>query len=159
MTLLPHTVLGAAAGGVVWATGGSPISVLIGIAAGVLPDADHLVDFYNWYIRRNRTKWLLLLHAREYLAIMIAIYVFIGYPTWLLAVILGYATQIGADLIANPSYWHTYSITSRVLKRFDRKAITPNDPDVGYEALVRSVPFKRDALRKWFAARVDSKGD
>jgi hypothetical protein len=159
MTLFPHTVLGAAAGGVAWATGGSPWSVLIGTAAGVLPDADHLLDFYNWYIRGNRKKWLLLFHGWEYLVLMVIAYFAIGTPSWLLAVILGYATQIGADQIANPSYWHTYSITSRMMKKFNREAITPNHPDVGYEALVRSIPFGKERVRKWFANRVEATQD
>lgn len=140
-------------GGVLWAVTGDALTLPIAIAAGVLPDADHALDYYNRYVRRDWRRIYLLLHGWEYFALAAVLYLFVFPEPWMLAVTLGYLMQIGADQIANRVRWFSYSLVARAVLRFDCKTILPNETEDSYEALVRSVPLLGPRLRRWFAER------
>jgi hypothetical protein len=130
--------------------------MLIGvtIAAGVLPDADHLIDYYNWYVRRAPDRLLLLLHGWEYLAAAIVIYIFIVTEPWMLAILLGYATQIAGDQLFNRPKWFTYFLIARAVNGFRWEGIIERRAaDHAYESLLASVPIFRAPIRTWFEAR------
>lgn len=148
-----HLALSSAVGGVLWAVTGHAITVPIAIAAGVLPDVDHALDYYNRYIRRDWRRIYLLLHGWEYFALASALYLFVFPEPWMLAVTLGYLMQIGADQAANQARWFSYSLLARAVLKFDSRKILPNERRDSYDALVRSVPVFKDRLRSWFAAR------
>ena len=121
MKLHSHLAASAVAGGAVWAGTGEPVTLPLTIAAGVLPDADHLLDYYFRFIRRNKRYQFLLLHGWEYLIAGIAAYLFVWSEPWMLAIVVGYATQIGLDQIAHGKkserrfvYW----LTVRAKRRF-----------------------------------------
>ena len=92
MNLGPHVAVSAAAGAVLWAATGDVKTLPVAIGAGVLPDVDHLLDYYNWYVRRSYSRLILLLHGWEYLAAAGLIYFFVLREDWMLAVVIGYAT-------------------------------------------------------------------
>ena len=154
MKLGPHIALSSAAGGVVWAATGEAIALPAAVAAGVLPDADHLLDYYLKYVRRDFRFVFLLFHAWEYLAVGILVYALWFTEPWMLAVLLGYATQVGADQWHNMVKWDTYLITARARRRFRSVEVLGRTDFLAYHALVNSVPFGRRLLLPWFASRM-----
>ena len=154
MQLVPHTAASGAVGLAVWAATGEVGTLPVALAAGVLPDLDHLFDYYNWYIRRDHRRLFLLLHGWEYLAAGIAVYVAYLSEPWLLAALLGYATQIGGDQLFNRQRAFTYSLAARAALRFDRRRCSWSHPARAYEAAVGALPFGRTAARRWFQSRL-----
>ncbi|MCI0809073.1 MAG: metal-dependent hydrolase [Chloroflexi bacterium] len=155
MKLLPHTALSTAAGGLVWAITGEPASVPIAIAAGVLPDVDHLVDYYVKYVRRDGRFQFLLLHGWEYLLAGLIAYVFFSQEPWLLAAVAGYATQIAGDQLSHDrARWNTYLVTARAINGFRAPRHGGWGSGRAYQSLVESVPFGREALTRWFERRL-----
>ena len=155
MKLLPHVAMSTAAGGIVWATAGNPIAIPVAIAAGVLPDVDHLFDYYVKYGRRDGRFQFLLLHGWEYLFIGFAAYVFLLPETWLLAALAGYTTQVAGDQISHENArWNTYLLTSRALKRFRARSVGGLGNARAYQSLVETVPFGREILIRWFERRL-----
>lgn len=154
MRLGHHTIVSGAVGAGLWASTGQPETLPIAVAAGVLPDADHLVDFYNWYVRGSRDRLILFLHGWEYAIGALLVYLFAFPEPWMLAVLIGYTTQIGGDQLFNGVRPYTYLLTVRLWRRFE--VITVHDRDVtyAYESLVHSIPFVQDRLHAWFEARV-----
>lgn len=155
MKLAPHVVTSAAAGGVTWAATGEPWALPAAMAAGVLPDGDHLLDYYVRYVQRRFDRLYLLLHGWEYLALGIALYLVFQPGEWAIGLLVGYFTQIGGDQLFNRVRWDTYLLTARIVKRFDSMRILGRENDGAYMALVESLPFGRDRLRRWFEERED----
>lgn len=159
MRLQPHLAASTVAGVAVWAGTGDPLAVPIAIAGGVLPDGDHLLDYYFKYIRQDRRFQFYLLHAWEYLiAGVVAYLVFLTEP-WLLALVAGYATQLILDQVSHERSFRTttYFITPRILKGFrapPRKRQVRHDE---YQSFIKSLPFGRAAAEKWFKRRIERK--
>jgi hypothetical protein len=151
-TLGPHVGLSVAAGGAVWVATGEWQAVPVALAAGVLPDADHLVDHYFWYVRRNRARAFFIFHAWEYLLASVAAYVLFE-SHLALAGTAAYMTHLGSDQIFNPTFRWTYSITARTYVKFGAARVAPWDTHTAHEALIASAPFGRSILRDWFARR------
>lgn len=158
MNLGPHIALSAAAGTRVWLATGEVNAIPAAIGAGVLPDLDHLLDFYLRYVRRNWKYLFLLLHGWEYAASGALIYALWIREPWMLAVVLGYVTQIGADQLRNRVRWHTYIFTARAIKGFQVKDSLGYVSYRSYMAVVRSVPFGRKWLIRWFESRLPQSG-
>ena len=154
MKLGPHLAISTAVGGAVWAVTGEPLAVPAAIAAGVLPDADHVLDFYIKYVRRDRRFLFLLFHGWEFLAAGIVLHLTLFSQPWALAAVLGYAGQLIADQAANRVKWHTYFITARAALGFRSVRVLGRDDSRSYLALVESLPFGRSWLRSWFQARL-----
>jgi hypothetical protein len=162
MNLLPHVVLGTAAGAAVWAGTRDASAVPIAVAAAVLPDLDHIPDMYLRYVRRNRDYLFLPLHAWEYFLAGGLVYAFWVREPRLLAVLAGYLTQIGADQISNKVRWYTYFITKRAAVGFKAKRLLDRPEGPWHMAVVNAVPIGKERLQKWFEARLpldQSKGD
>jgi hypothetical protein len=153
MTGPQHLAASGAVGIALWVATGSPVTMPITIAAGVLPDVDHLLDYYNRYIRRDWRRIYLLLHGWEYFAAAVGLYLFAFREPWMLAVALGYLTQIGGDQLFNGGRWFSYLLVGRALARFRSPVVLPNERHDSYEAFVKSIPFGRGTVRRWFAAR------
>ena len=155
MRLGPHIAASGAAGAIVWAATGEPWALPIAVAGGVLPDADHLLDYYLWYVKRRFNRILLIFHAWEYLAVMVAVYAGGVREPWLLALIAGYFTQIGGDQLFNGVFWHTYLITARIRYRFKVVRVIGTPRFQAYRALVESLPYVgRKYLQPWFESRL-----
>ncbi|MDA1280654.1 MAG: hypothetical protein O3B95_11575 [Chloroflexi bacterium] len=155
MRLLPHTALSSAAGILVWGVTGEPIAVPVAVAAGVLPDVDHLFDYYVKYGRRDGRFQFLLFHGWEYLLIGLIAYLFWLHEPWLLALIAGYATQIAGDQFSHDNArWNTYLVTARASKRFRAPRFGGPGNSRAYRSLVETMPFGREALTRWFEKRL-----
>ena len=155
MKLGHHAAVSVAIGVGLWAATGDARTLPAAVAAGVLPDVDHLLDYYNWYIRRDTRRLILIFHGWEYLVAAVLIYVFAFTEPWMLAVVLGYASQVGTDQIFNGVRWHTYSLLARASLGFDARRVVGRDMTQAYEALVDSLPVFRDPVRRWFERRIE----
>ena len=157
MRLQGHLVASGIVGGALAISTGEPTALAIAVGAGVLPDADHAIDFYNWYVRRAPDRLLLLFHGWEYFVAALLLYILVITETWMLAIVVGYGTQIGGDQLFNRPRWSTYLIVMRLYFRFRWKPLMDERPaDTAYLSLVRSVPFGRGYLRRWFERRLDT---
>ena len=154
MNLAPHLAISTAIGGGVWAATGEPMALPAAMAAGVLPDADHVLDFYVKYVRRDRRFLFLVFHGWEFLAVGVILHLALFPQAWVLAAVLGYASQLVADQTANKVRWHTYFITARAALGFKSDRVLGRDDTASYTALVDSLPFARTWLRSWFQARL-----
>ena len=115
-----HAAVSAAVGGVAWAATGEPAAFAASMAVGVLIDVDHLLDFYNWYRRRDRRHLLVLLHAWEYsLAGLVALLAGLTDPL-LVGALLGHAAHLAGDQVANPVRPMGYFLLYRLRHRFLR---------------------------------------
>ena len=101
------------------------------VGAGVLIDADHALDYYNWYVRRDVRFWFVPLHAWELSVVLLALLAVwyhslllallaVWYHPLLLAAALGHVGHLVADQVGNRLYPLAYSIGYRALRRFDR---------------------------------------
>ena len=89
------------------------------VGAGVLIDADHVLDYYNWYVRKDVRFLFLPLHAWELSVVLLALLA-VWYHPLLLAAALGHVGHLVADQVGNRLYPLAYSIGYRALRRFDR---------------------------------------
>ncbi len=154
MNLRGHVLLSGAAGAAVWAVTGEVNALPAALAAGVLPDLDHLPDYYLRYVRRNWKYLFLLLHGWEYAVVAVVVYAAWVREPWMLAVALGYLTQIGADQVVNRPKWHTYLFTARAFHGFRAQESLGRVDYDSYMSVVKSVPFGRARLIRWFESRL-----
>ena len=122
----------------------------------MLIDADHALDYYNWYVRRDARFLFLPLHAWE-LSIVLLGLLAVWYHPLLLAVALGHLGHLVADQLGNRLYPLAYSIGYRALRRFDRDHLTGDPPPTTFsEVLEVHVPLwvrVRPGL-VWAASRI-----
>ncbi|MBM3948072.1 MAG: hypothetical protein FJ312_02300 [SAR202 cluster bacterium] len=118
-----HTAVAAAVGGAVWAATGEPMAMPVAFGAGVLIDVDHVLDYYNWYFRRDRRYTFLVFHAWEYAAAGLALAAGVWQHPLAFAAVLGYIGHLTLDNIANPVNRAMYSLAYRAWRRFDRKVL------------------------------------
>lgn len=107
-------------------------------------------------MRNNRRYYFYLLHAWEYLFAAVLAYIFIADPPWLLAVIAGYATQIGLDQFSHFRTSHAtgYLLVVRIKNRF-RTPWFLYTPDTNeYQSFIKSLPFGRGRAERWFEKRL-----
>ena len=139
---LGHTVASLGIGGAVWAATGSALAVPAAAAGGVLVDSDHLVDFFNWYVRKDRRRVMVLFHGWEYAAVGLALVLGLWYHPALLAVALGYLGHVVGDHIANkPLHPLAYSILFRASRGFHRRGLFEESAESLSEALHQSIPL------------------
>lgn len=159
MNLLPHVAASTAAGLAVWGASGEVMAVPVAVAAGVLPDLDHIPDYYMRYVRRDWNYLFLFLHAWEYWVAGLLVYMLWLREWWLLAVLAGYLTQIGGDQMFNKVKAYTYLITVRAIKGFQAKRLlNRTDRKESYMSVVNSLPFGRGYAKRWFEARLPRDG-
>ena len=155
MKPLAHLALSSAIGCGVWAATGDINALPSAAAAGFLPDVDHFFDYYNWYVRRDRRRMIVFLHAWELVVVGALVYAFAVREAWMLAVVLGYAGHVIADQVFNNGYLHGYSLLARAFLGFDAKRIHPRDHTHTYRHLLETLPpFIRPSLRRWFESRI-----
>lgn len=156
MRLQAHLVASTAVGGAVWAGTGNPATLPIAIAAGVLPDGDHLLDYYFRYVRRDRRFVFLLLHAWEYFFIGLILYLFVWNEPWMLAIVAGYASQLVLDQISHGKggEWTMYLITFRAARRFASSDRDRRPRRREYKSLIDSLPFGGQAVERWLEKRL-----
>jgi len=138
-----HTAIALGIGTAVWAGSGEPLAVPAAIAAGVLNDADHLIDYYLWFKKRDVRRLYLVLHTWELSAVGLVALAFWGHPL-LLAAVLAHLGHLVGDFVANrPKSILTYSLVFRAVLGFERDRLIEPPPDTLSEALGHNIPFWR----------------
>lgn len=134
-----HLASGLILSGAVYAATGEPTPAALALAASVICDCDHVLE-YTAFSVQNKSKWTfseffsgtyfrqkgtlyIIFHAYEYLLALLGIFaafaIFTGaVNTYLLAVILGYSLHMLLDTIGNDCSLKGYFITYRWKKRW-----------------------------------------
>jgi len=136
-----HATVSLSVGVTAWAVGGSPLAVPVSVAAGVLPDLDHLIDYLDSLDAGRPRHMFRPFHAWEY--VFLASIVALGlYSNQLfLVAVLGYLSHIAIDQLSNPVHPLAYTLTYRVFKGFRRRALTPHMFDPSYWRVQQSKPY------------------
>lgn len=139
-----HTVASLGIGGGVWAATGSPMAVPAAAAAGVLVDADHILDYFNWYWRRDLRRVFLLLHGWEMGVVGLLVVLAGAYHPVFLAAVLGYLGHLVGDHLANkPLHPLSYSIVFRAFHGFDHTRLFAPSEGTFYESMAKTIPLWR----------------
>jgi hypothetical protein len=113
----------------------------VAFAAGVLPDVDHVLDFFDPKDSGRARLMLRPFHAWEYfLASLVVVLALYSEPLFWAAV-LGYLSHLVLDQIANRTHPMAYSIIYRAAKGFRRRHLTSHIFDPSYLATRESMPF------------------
>ena len=145
-----HLALSGAMGGAAWAATGELWTVPIVVAAGVLVDLDHAPDYWWTFALRRRPVTVLALHGWEWLAVLLAVGIWIGFPGWLVAVLVGYGLHIMTDHLFNSGTLWSYSFIYRARHGFRREKVAPNWEFANtYEILRQELPFAASILDRW----------
>ncbi len=146
-----HTGVSVAIGGAVWAATGEPLSIPVALSAGALNDVDHLLDHYNWYFRRNPSRFLSVFHAWEYIVIGSVVLAFAWHPL-LLAGVLAHFSHLVIDSAFNKVHRAAYLLSFRAAKRFRTRDLLYAKWDTLSEYMTRMIPFWsffEPALMRW----------
>lgn len=131
-------------GGGVWAATGSALAVPAAVATGVLTDADHLLDFYLMYVKKDRRRVFVLFHAWEYAILGLALALGVWHHSIMVAGVLGYLGHLVGDQIGNrPKHPLAYSIVYRMRSGFERSRLFQGAPVTLSEQLHGSIPLWR----------------
>jgi hypothetical protein len=150
-----HTLISGAVGVGVGAATGSPEAGALALGFGVLMDADHLFDFYQWWVKGRPNKVYVFLHAWEFSAAGLLTLALVFFHPLLLAVVLAHLAHVTTDHLRNRLTPLAYFITYRLLKRFDRAFIAPREDVMrAYREWPRLLPFGR-RLQPWFQRRIE----
>jgi hypothetical protein len=123
------------------------------LAIGVLMDADHIYDYYQWYIKRRPDKIFVLLHAWEYSIAGMAVLAVFHHPLFLAAV-AAHLSHVITDHLHNQMSPLGYSIIYRIIHRFDASVIAPrHSPSTAYWHFLGILPYGK-RLAPWFQRRV-----
>ena len=120
MTPSGHLLLGGAIGAAVYGTTGSWPGALAALAAGVLPDLDHTLDYYNWLVRHRPHRIFYLFHSWEYLGILVLALVLLAGNPVVLGITLGYASHVASDYLVSRRHVLWYSLIFRAKRGFRR---------------------------------------
>ena len=147
--MLPHkhALISAAIGVAGWWATRDPRAGAAALAAGVLPDLDHGVD-YAYYGLRKRHRLILPLHGYEYAAG--AALAALATRNRLLGVAaLAYLVHLLADQQENHTHWLGYSLLFRLWHGFRIEAIStvPEAAARGREADLRLLRSLAERLR------------
>ena len=106
---------------------------------GIFVDLDHVLEYamhHGWYkfsiknlfeacrqteARQGELKFdklYLVFHSIEITLLLWALAIYTG-NIYMLAIALGHTSHMILDAIANPFYFHSYFIISRIMKKFD----------------------------------------
>jgi hypothetical protein len=111
-----HALISTAIGAIGWWQTGDIRVCIAAITAGVLPDADHIVD-YSYYRWRGRHRLILPLHGYEY-AVLSAIAALLTYNHILGVATISYMVHLLADQLENHTHRLGYSVLYRIRHRF-----------------------------------------
>lgn len=159
-----HSAISTVIGASVWGVTGSPLAGGVTVAAGVAVDIDHLLDYYQLWVKRRNNKVYVLFHAWEYSFLGFLVLGFWYYHPILLAGVLAHLGHVATDHFHNRLTPLGYFILYRVWVRFESKKIASGaHSGHSYRDLPDLFPFRRiwepcyrRKIEPWIAARVDS---
>jgi len=131
-----HIVVASAVGLGVAAATQSPWAFATSLGAGVLVDADHSVDYFRWFVLKNRGRVLYLLHAWEYLPLLVLASAISDWNPLVLGATAGYLSHLVADQWANKAYALTYSIIYRAAHGFRIQKVSPWTVEGSHDDLI-----------------------
>ena len=139
-------MLSTGAGVAVWTISGEPLAAPATLAAGLLIDADHLLDqAWRFYLRR-RPAALLVLHAWEWLAALLVASILLSFPWWMAAISVGYSLHLLTDQAFNHTRPWGYSLLYMAWHRFEVERFSTGwRLDRPGEALRKELGLTRDA--------------
>jgi hypothetical protein len=111
-----HAVLAFAVGGIGWWRTGQPAALVAALAAGLLPDVDHIADYSYWHWRGEH-RLILPLHGYE-LALIGAVAAWRKGDKILGVAALSYLLHLLADQLENHTHALGYSLLFRFWHRF-----------------------------------------
>ena len=157
-----HTVISTAIGASIWGATGSPAAGGVAVGVGVLVDIDHLVDYYQEWVKRRPDLLLKLLHGWEYSIIGLLVVGFIYYHPLLLAAAVAHLGHVALDHFHHRSTPWVYFISHRAWLRFDARKIEPGKQlGQSYRDFPDKLPlgrlwepWYRRKIEPWFADRV-----
>ena len=150
-----HSAISTGIGVGIWGITGSPAAGGAALGVGVLTDLDHLIDYYQWYIRRKKNRIFLFFHAWEYGMIGLMVLSIFYYHPIFLAAVLAHLGHVATDHFHNRMAPWGYSITYRAFVQFDRTRITPHHNVLrSYESWLRMVPFG-SRLEPWYQRKIE----
>lgn len=144
--MLPHkhAIISATVGTASWWITGEPAACAAALAAGVLPDIDHVID-YSYYRWRGDHRLILPLHGYEF--------AFFGMAMALLArnkilgiAVLSYFIHLLADQSENRTYKLGYSLLFRAWHRFRIEKIS-TVPEAAIRGRVEDINLLKRLLR------------
>ena len=144
-----HALVAGSLGIGVYKTTGSWEGGMATLAAGVLPDVDHLLDYFNWFVRRDTRRLFYLLHGWEYLGLFLLIAAVLSWPWVVAGIILGYATHIVGDFLTNHRLASFYLLTYRAQRGFRRREIVPTHLHSRFDAQINQM-MGHDSLATLF---------
>lgn len=146
--MLPHkhAVISATLGAAGWWTTGEPAAGVAAMAAGVLPDIDHAVD-YLYYRRRGVHRLILPLHGYEFV-LLGTIVALLRRDKILGIAILSYFIHLLADQFVNCKRKLGYSVLFRAWHRF-----RVDDISTVPEAAIRGRTENMDLLKRLLRRR------
>ena len=123
----------------VYQASGSWESGVATVAAGVLPDADHLLDYYNWLVRRRTNHMFYLFHGWEYIGLFLVAAALLSWPAIVIGVTLGYASHVVGDYLTHHRRAASYSLFYRARHGFRSRSILPDHLYDRFEANSRLI--------------------
>lgn len=116
--MLPHqhAIISASVGAFGWWWTGDPAACAVALAAGILPDVDHVAD-YAYYHQSGTHRLILPFHGYEYAALGAGIALLIGNHVLGIAA-LSYLIHLLADQRENHTLKLGYSLLFRAWHRF-----------------------------------------
>ena len=137
-----HLALSAAAGAAAWAVTDQPWALPVTLATGVLIDIDHGPDFWWSHVIGRKPVAVLILHAWEWLAGLLIIGIWAGFPWWMVAILVGYGLHVSTDHLFNRGRLLTYSLLYRASFRFEVSRLAPNWNSIHtYRILQNELPY------------------
>ena len=122
-----HGLLAGALGAGVYGMTGSWQCGVATVVLGVAPDVDHLLDWYNWFVRRRTHRVFYLLHAWEYLGLSLVVAALTSWAPLVMCAALGYASHIVSDYLVHDRNAASYFLMYRAWHGFRRNKIPPWD--------------------------------
>ena len=139
-----HTLASLGVGVGVWGVTGSPLAIPVAFAAGVLPDLDHITDFFSRLDPKENGRSILMLrpfHAWEISVICLVAVLAFSWGDLFWAAVLGYLSHLILDQTANRVHPLAYCLTFRILKGFRRRHLSPRVYDPDFVASRHSMPL------------------
>lgn len=146
--MLPHkhAIISATIGATAWVVSGDSVVLATALAAGVLPDVDHVLDYA--YLRwRGGHRLILLLHGYEYVFLGAAMAFTSGNAIAAIAT-LSYLVHLLADQLENQTRWPGYLLLFRIWHQFRIEAIS-----TAPEAAMRGRDDDVRRLQEWWLRR------
>ena len=112
-------------------------------ATGVLNDTDHVLDYYLWYVKKDKSKAFLLFHGWEYSVFGLVLAVTVWTHPAFMAAMLGHFGHLAGDQIGNrPRHPFAYSLGFRAFRGFNRNKLFGKSGQKNLsEALNENIPL------------------